>query len=153
MTNYLVNVFSEMLIEFSSGIAYLVQTKMDFNKKEFLFSKDAFYLNYPFEGAEKVIPFFESLKAKERNRIINLMQDSYGFQVRVDDLLGKFLVALFYNLELHSLVIAGLAGLGDSSIDTCVELLKRFTSKEKSKVVVLTTTSSKLYGRISVTAL
>ena len=149
----MVNVFSEMLITFSSGNAYLVQSKMDFNKKEFLFSEDAFYLNYPFDDAEKIIPFFENLKAREQHRIINFIQDSFEFQVRVEDLFGKFLVVMFYNLEVHSLVIAGLVGLGDSSINTFIDLLKIYTSKEKSKVVVLTGTSPRLYGRISITAL
>jgi hypothetical protein len=148
--NYEINLLSEKHVEFSAGHVYLVQSKINFDKKEFVFSKDAFYMNYSFREAVKIVPFFESLSVKEQNRIKKFLNDSYGFKVRVDDLLGKLLVTIFYNIELHNLFIVGLVGLADNSIGTLIELLKKAVSKEKFKVVILTNTSFNLHESLSV---
>lgn len=151
MNTYSINIFSETLIQFSAGKVYLVQSKIELDQKALFDSKDAIYLNYSFHEAEKVVPFFENLRAKEQNKIVKSIQDCFGFKVRVDDLFGKFLVTLFYNLEFYNLVIVGLFGLSNSSIDTLIELLKKAVLKEKYKVVIMTKTSSCLHERVSIT--
>ena len=151
MNTYSVKIFSEIQIQFSVGNVYLVHSKIEIDKKELFYSKAAFYLNYSFFEAVKVIPFFENLTAAEQKRIARSLQDCFGFNVRVDDLFGKILITLFYNIELHNLVIVGLVGLSDSSIDTLIKILKKVVFKEKSKVFIMTKTTSSLNAKIAVT--
>jgi hypothetical protein len=151
VNTYTIKIFSEMQIQFSAGNVYLVQSNIEIDQKELFYSNDAFYLNYPFLEAVKVIPFFENLAATEQKRIARSLQNCIGFKVRLDDLFGKMLIALIYHIELHSFVIVGLVGLSDSSIDMLIKILKEVVFKERSKVVIMTKTTSSLKERIIVT--
>lgn len=139
-------------MHFSAGNVYLIQSNIELGKKEFFISNNALYINYVFEEAQKVVPFFESLEIAEQKRIVASIQKIYGFKVRVDDLFGKLLVALFFNIELYDLLIVGLLGLGDSSIETLIELVKKMAQKS-SKIIILTKTASELSETASITVL
>lgn len=140
-----------MDIQVSGGSVYFINSKIEIDQKELFYSESAIYMNYPFFEAQKIIPLFENLATKEQKRIAKSLQDSFGFKVRVDDLFGKMLITLFYNIELHNLIIVGLAGLSDNSIDTIIKILKQVVSKQKSQVVILTKTTPSLLERITVT--
>ncbi|HWK02414.1 MAG TPA: hypothetical protein VNS58_02200 [Puia sp.] len=152
MHNYSINILSEKSPQFSAGNVYLVQSKIELTRKELFTSSNAFYLNYAFDEAQKVVPSFESLKIDEQKRVVASIQKIYGFKIRVDDLFGKLLVVLFFNMELYDLLIVGLLGLGDSSIETFTELVKKMI-KKKCKVIILTKTAPELHESVSVATL
>jgi hypothetical protein len=153
LNTHVINIGAELLVEFSAGNLYMIQSPLEFDQRMLLFSADGCYINFPFEDSIKIIPFFEQLATSDRERIILLLHEVYGFKVRTDDAFGKLLVIVFYKLELYRLVIIGLAGLGDNSIETCIKLLRAFISKEKSGVIILAKTSPHQVGKISVTVL
>lgn len=146
------NILSEKSGDFSAGNVYLVQSKIELSKKDLFISNNAFYLNYAFDEAQKVVPFFENLKVDEQKRIVASIQKIYGFKIRVDDLFGKLLVVIFFNIELYDLLIIGLVGLGDSSIETLFELSKKMVNN-KCKVIILTKTAPELNESASVNIL
>jgi hypothetical protein len=131
----------------------LVQSKSELYRKDLFAFDDAIYLNYPFSEAVKVIPFFENLSVRERNRMTKFIHDIYGFKVRSEDLFGKLVVSLFCNFEKCDLIFVGLTGLGENSIGTLIDLLKKSVEREKDKVVILTKSSIHQSDQVSVIAL
>lgn len=130
-----------------------MQSKFDLNKKDHFNSSDALYLNYPFDEARKIVPFFESLGVSRQGRIVKSIQENYGYKIRTDDAFGKLVVVLFFNIELYDLLIVGLVGLGDNSINALIEIVKKLIAKEKVKTIILTKTSPELDEPVYVTKL
>ena len=79
MYNYSINISPEKAIHFSAGEIYFVQSKIELNKEDLFSSNGALYLNYSFDEAEKVIPFFENLGVDEQKRIIASIREIYGY--------------------------------------------------------------------------
>jgi hypothetical protein len=123
------------------------------DKKDLFSSNYAFYLNYSFDEAKKIIPFFESLAVKKQKRIVNSIQEIYGYKIRVDDSFGKLIVILFYIIDLYDLLIIGFAGLGDNSINALIEIARKIISNKKNKTIILTKTSPNLCQNVYVSTL
>ena len=140
-------------MDFSGGKIYLIQSNIQLNEKQLISCNYATYLNFPFDEAKKIIPFFENLGIDEQKQIVTSIQELYGLKIRLDDLFGKLIVVLFFCLESYDLLIVGLAGLGDNSIDTLIEIARKMIANKKDKTIIFTKTSPKLSERVSVSVL
>jgi len=153
MCTYSINIMSEKLMNFSAGEIYLIKSKVEFDKKDLFGSKDAIYLNYPFDEAKKIIPSFAKLGSKKQKDIVTSIREGYGYKLRVDDLTGKLIVLLFFNIELSDLLIVGLVGLGPNAIDFVIEIATKVILKNKGKTIMFTKVSSDLSEPFSVSTL
>jgi hypothetical protein len=141
------------LVDFSAGGLYMVQLKTEIYKKDVFSSNDALYLNYQFDEAKKVIPCFEKISLDQQNELLRTIQGISGYKMRLDDLFGKLIVVLFYNLALYDLIIVGLVGLGDNSIDALIEIAKKLILTQKNKTIILTDISPNLNDLVSISLL
>ncbi|HEY4289942.1 MAG TPA: hypothetical protein VGN00_22730 [Puia sp.] len=153
MKNYSINILSEKAIDFPAGDIYLIQSKIELDEEAHFNTADALYLNYPFDEARKIIPFFESLGNNAQKKILKSIQDDYGYKIRVDDLFGKLIVVLFFNIEFYDLLFIGTIGLSDSSINALSEIGRKIILSKKNKTIVLTKTSPKLTEYVSISKL
>ena len=123
-------------IEVNGGSCFLMQCDLTFFKNVFGNSEKYKYFNFPIKGSNLIVPYFEALSTSIVAKTVRKIRKISGVKLRTDDATGMLIVGLFAELELHDTIVVGLAGLGNNSINFCIDLIKKFLLTDLSKRII-----------------
>lgn len=91
------------------------------NKDEYIF------VNFDYKNALRIGYFYDEIRKKERNKLIDLFKQLTGVEIRVDDTLGKLhiiLLKLLIDGERDNIVVSSI-GFHIKSFDFLIDNLKK----------------------------
>jgi len=150
MRDSFVTIADGLKVGFLPGNIYLIKSEEFELYKRIAVINESIFVNFSFDGAIKVVPYFEQLPIKELNRVKLFLADKLKFKVDDTDVFGKLLIDIFSLQDQNKTLVIELTGLGNNSIFSLINLLKSYLLLNNQSFFILRQNKSPEFGNTAI---